>query len=158
MWLATGFGLGFSPIMPGTCGAIWGVPLAWGIAQIPQAGPIPAWVLQVLAIVAINLAGVPVCTVVSQRFGLKDPGSVTLDEITSLPIVYFLVPQALMNHPGLLAAGFVLHRFFDIVKPPPARQLEKLPQGWGIMADDWAAGVYGCLCLHGLLWLGVFAS
>lgn len=158
MWLATGFKLGFSPILPGTCGAIWGVPLAWVFAQFGWLGFVPGLVLQVLAIVAVNWAGIPVCTRVARQFGVKDPGFITLDEITSLPITYFLVPLPLMNHPGVLAAGFLLHRVFDIVKPPPAPQLERLPEGLGIMADDWSAGVYSCLCLHGLIWWGVFAS
>ena len=52
-----------------------------------------------------------------------------------------------------LVAGFVLIRIFDIAKPPPVKQLEKLPDGLGVMADDWAAGVYACGALHLLLWL-----
>jgi phosphatidylglycerophosphatase A len=53
-----------------------------------------------------------------------------------------------------MMVGFALHRFFDIAKVPPARQLERLPEGLGIMADDWAAGVYSSLTLHAILWTG----
>ncbi len=54
----------------------------------------------------------------------------------------------------MLIVGFALHRLFDISKVPPARQLEQLPEGLGIMADDWAAGVYSCLALHAILLTG----
>jgi phosphatidylglycerophosphatase A len=83
---------------------------------------------------------------------VKDPGCIVLDEIASLPITFFLVP---MNSWIVVAAGFALHRLFDISKPPPARQLERLPEGLGIMADDWAAGVYSNLVLHALIYFGV---
>ena len=72
-----------------------------------------------------------------------------LDEIASLPITFFLVP---IDSVGVAAAGFALHRLFDISKPPPIRQIERLPAGLGVMADDWMAGVYSCVALHALLW------
>ena len=90
--------------------------------------------------------------------GLKDPGSIVLDEIASMPIVFFFVTDADVRRPIVLAVAFLLHRIFDITKPPPARQLEHLPTGLGIMADDWAAAAYGCLILHALHWTGVFGS
>ena len=147
--LATGLWLGRSPIMPGTVGAILGLPLAWGIKSIPS---IP---LQVILIAAICAAGIPICTVAARQLGgLKDPGCIVLDEIASLPITFFLVPLADMHRPWVLVAGFVLHRIIDITKPPPAPQLERLPDGLGIMADDWSAGIYSCLALHAILWAG----
>jgi phosphatidylglycerophosphatase A len=51
-------------------------------------------------------------------------------------------------------AGFLLHRLFDITKPPPAAQLENLPEGLGVMADDLAAAIYACVVLYGIAWLG----
>jgi phosphatidylglycerophosphatase A len=53
----------------------------------------------------------------------------------------------------IAAAGFVLHRLMDILKPPPARQLERLPEGLGVMADDWMASVYAAAIMVGLVWL-----
>jgi len=145
VWLATGLGVGFVPIAPGTFGALWGLPLAWGIQQIGD------WQWQVLAIAAVCLAGIPICTAaVRDLGGRKDPGSIVLDEIASLPITFFLVP---MDSVGVVAAGFALHRLFDISKPPPIRQIEHLPDGLGVMADDWMAGVYSCAALHLLLWV-----
>lgn len=147
LWLrlATGFGLGRSPIAPGTAGALGGLPLAWAIAHLPHVG------LQVVVILVLCLAGIPLCTHAARQLGGKDPGSVVWDEIVSVPITFFLLPLEDWSRPGILLTGFLLNRLFDISKPPPARQLERLPAGLGIMADDWAAGVYSCLSLHVLL-------
>jgi phosphatidylglycerophosphatase A len=146
VWLATGGWLGFFPYAPGTVGSLWGLPVAWGVGQLE-------WWGQALVIVLLGLAGVPLCTAAARKLGLKDPGCIVVDEIASFPITFFLVP---MTGPQVIVAGFVLNRVFDITKPPPARQLERLPQGLGIMADDWAAGVYSNLLLHLLGWAGVF--
>jgi phosphatidylglycerophosphatase A len=102
-------------------------------------------------IAAICAAGVPLCTAAVRRLGgKKDPGSIVFDEIASLPITFLLVDT---DRPWLLGLGFLLHRVFDITKPPPARQLERLPDGLGVMADDWVAGVYSNLALHALIWI-----
>lgn len=104
-------------------------------------------------IVAIVLVSIPICTRAAKRIGIKkDPGSIVLDEIASLPVTFFLVPREVLERPLILFAGFVLHRIFDISKPPPVRRLERLPEGIGIMADDLAAGAYSCLALHALLY------
>ena len=147
-WLATGGGIGLVGIAPGTLGSLWGLPLSLAIAQLPS------WPLQLAVIVGLGLLGIPICTSAARTLAMKDPGAVVWDEIASLPITFFLVPAAQMWSPTVLAAGFVLHRVFDISKPPPARQLESLPDGLGIMADDWAAGAYSCACLHLLLRFG----
>ena len=150
--VATGFWAGRIPWAPGTWGALEGVALAWGIHRIPGNG----WQIALTAVIC--LAGIPICTAAARRMGgLKDPGSIVLDEIASMPIIFFFVPDAVTRNWIVLAAGFVLHRVFDITKPPPARQLERLPTGLGIMADDWAAAAYACLVLHALHWLGLSA-
>ena len=158
MWVATGAGVGLAPLAPGTLGALWGLPLAWAIHQIPAVGPVPPLATQALAILIACGAGVPVCTVAARQLGHKDPGAVVWDEIASMPITFFLIPPEAMRWPAVLVVGFALHRLFDITKPPPARQLERLPRGWGVMADDWAAGVYACAALHLCLalwhWIG----
>ena len=147
--LATGLWLGRIPAAPGTFGTLGGLPLAWAISLLANVA------LQGVVIVLICIAGIPICTVAARILGgPKDPGCIVLDEIASLPITFFLVPHQLMNQPLVLIVGFALHRLFDITKPPPARQLERLPEGLGIMADDWAAGVYSCLALHAILWAG----
>lgn len=67
-----------------------------------------------------------------------------------MPIVFLLVPLANWK---IAVAGFAMHRLMDITKPPPASQLERLPEGLGVMADDWMAAIYACLLLSGLAWL-----
>ena len=94
------------------------------------------------------------CTRAARELQKKDPGSVVWDEIATVPITFFLVPTELLMRPSVLIVGFILHRVFDISKVPPARQIEKLPDGTGIMLDDVVAGVYSCLALHLLLRLG----
>lgn len=145
--VATGFGIGLIPLAPGTFGTLLGIPLAWGVQQAPGV------VLRLLAIVAVCVVGIPLCTLAARRLGgQKDPGSIVLDEIASLPITFFLIS---LDSVAVVAAGFMLHRLFDITKPPPARQLERLPAGLGIMADDWIAGIYSNLALRLVLWSGV---
>jgi phosphatidylglycerophosphatase A len=113
--------------------------------------------MQAAAIAAVCAAGIPICTIAARRLGgRKDPGAIVLDEIASLPITFLMLPL----EPVVIIAGFLLHRFFDILKPQPARALERLPDGFGIMADDWIAGIYSNLALHLLVWwnpAGLFA-
>lgn len=146
IFLATGCGVGFSPVAPGTVGALLGIPLAWGVAQLPGVA------LQGAVIVLVAIAGIPICTRAAAALGKKDPGSIVLDEIASLPMTFFLIP---LSDWRVVVAGYLLHRLFDITKPPPARQLERLPDGLGIMADDWIAGLYSNLSLRLLIYLGV---
>lgn len=155
--VATGFGFGYAPVAPGTFGTLWGLPLTWAIHQIQI--PDQYWltnIAQIAVIFALGLIGIPLCGAAARRLGKKeDPGEVVWDEIASLPIVFLFVPWD--AYPGwsklvVLMVGFLLHRVFDISKPPPCRQAEKLPGGLGIMADDWIAAAYGCLALHLGLW------
>lgn len=155
LFLATGAGLGYSPIMPGTCGAIWGVPLAWAIAQIEGfTGPgALSLTIQLAVIALLFVGGIPLCTSAARRLGgKKDPSAITWDEIASMPIVFLFVPLAEMSNPIVLLVGFALHRVFDITKPPPCKQLERLTDGLGVMIDDLVAAIYACGVLHLLRW------
>ncbi|HEY2249538.1 MAG TPA: phosphatidylglycerophosphatase A [Planctomycetaceae bacterium] len=138
MFVALGCGLGLVPFAPGTFGSLAGPPLAWGIQELPE------WA-QWLAPLVCFLVGVPICGIAARGLGLKDPGPVVFDEIAAFSVVFLGV------HVNAKTAvlGFVLFRVFDITKPWPARQLERLPGGWGIMADDFAAAAYA----GGILWL-----
>jgi len=145
VWLATGLGFGLVSPAPGTVGGLWGLPLAWGVKQLPTLNT------QLLAIVLIGLAGVAICSVAARVLGSsKDPQSIVLDEIAALPIVFLGVEP---TGPTVWLAGWLLFRLFDITKPSPISQCERLPGSWGIMADDWAAAGVACASLHGLLWL-----
>jgi len=143
--LATGLGIGLLAPAPGTVGtALWGLPYAWAIGQLPGLN----W--QILAIGIGVAIGIPLTTAANRALGVeKDHQSIVWDEIASMPIVFLLVP---MSNWRIAAAGFVLHRVFDISKPPPARQLESLSEGWGVMADDLMAAVYAGIVLAALAW------
>jgi phosphatidylglycerophosphatase A len=151
LFTATGCGVGLVPVAPGTFGSLLGLPLAWGIAQLPVAA------LQVGVIAGIVAAGIPICTAAARQLGrAKDPGAIVLDEIAAMPVVFAgMAPGGLSSESiWVWVAGFALFRLFDILKPPPARQLERLPDGLGIMADDLAAAVFAWAGLKGLMYLG----
>lgn len=96
--------------------------------------------------------GVRTAGVSERLLGLSDPRNVVIDEIAGQALVFALVPALTL---WLAAAGFVLFRVFDVLKPPPARNVEALPAGWGIMADDLVAGLFAALGLWILRrWLG----
>ncbi len=146
VFIATGCGLGRIPVAPGTFGTLGGIPLAWAISQLPG----QTW--QALAVLAACLVGIPICTRAVRALGRgKDPGAIVWDEIASLPITFWGLP---LDDWRVIVVGFALHRLFDITKPPPARQLERLPDGLGIMADDWIAGVYSHVALRLVLMTG----
>ena len=153
-FLATGFSLGsLMPFAPGTLGTAMGIPLTFAMGllcqQFAQSSSTPAAHAAFLVIVAaLTLIGVPICTRGQQRIGRKDPGEVIWDEIASAPLVFFALPFTLLTNPWVLLIGFGLHRLFDISKPPPCKRLEKLPEGWGVMLDDIAAAIYGCVVMH----------
>ena len=139
--VATAFGSGYSPFAPGTAGSAVGLLLFW-----PMAGW--RWPWQAGACLALLLVGALAATRVADRVGLKDPGIVVVDEVLGQWVTLLALPFT----PATAALGFLLFRAMDIVKPWPARDLERLPGGWGIMADDVAAGVYAHLALRvGLL-------
>jgi phosphatidylglycerophosphatase A len=143
--LATGLGVGQALPAPGTFGSLWGLPLAWLLLQLPGIAA-QATVLAVLFAV-----GVPLCTRAARCLGKKDPGAVVWDELVTVPLVFLGLSSSQFLQPLVLLAGFTLHRFFDILKLPPCRQLERLPAGLGIMADDLAAACYAWLVLRLLL-------
>jgi len=156
--LATAGGVGRVPFAPGTFGAMLGLPLslatgagAAAIAGRLAAGPWAALTVEAAIVVAICAVGVPICTRAARLMGRKDPGAIVLDEVASMPLALLVVP-AEARSPELLAVAFVLLRIFDIAKPFPCRQLEGLPAGLGIMADDWAAAAWTAACLAVARW------
>lgn len=136
--VATFLGAGLMKPGPGTWGSaaavvLWGV-YAW--AGNPSSALVTiALVAGILLAVAI---GVPAATIAARESGRKDPGFVVVDEVAGQWIALLGSPVDWRH--GLIA--FILFRLFDITKPFPARQLERLPEGWGIVFDDVAAGLY----------------
>jgi phosphatidylglycerophosphatase A len=139
--IATWFGCGYFPKGPGTAGSIGAlIPAA---LLVYFAGWQPWW-FAVLAILATP-AGIWAAGRVARDTKLKDPQRVVVDEVLGLWLT--LAGAAQLNWISLLI-GFLLFRLFDIWKPPPVRQCERLPGGTGIVADDLMAGVYGAVALR----------
>jgi len=147
LWIVTFGGAGLLPQAPGTWGSAAAALLVWLIWH--WIGP-TSWVFFLLAglilscVLCIMLGGW------AQDFlGRKDPGPVVLDEVAGICLTLLALP---MKHPGLaVLVAFVAFRVFDVTKPPPARQLERLPAGWGILLDDLAAAVYANLVCQAVL-------
>jgi phosphatidylglycerophosphatase A len=97
------------------------------------------------------VAGIPAATQVARASGLKDPQFVVIDEVAGQLITLIAVPVSWKS----LLLGFILFRGFDIVKPPPVRQLEQLPEGTGIVIDDVGAGLYALAVMQIVLHFGL---
>ena len=111
---------------------------------LPPAARTPTAIALALAVILI---GIPAATHVAHASAAKDPQFVVIDEVAGQLIALIAVPLAWKT----FVAGFILFRAFDIVKPPPVRQLEKLPEGTGIVLDDVAAGIYALVVMRLLL-------
>ncbi|HTS08831.1 MAG TPA: phosphatidylglycerophosphatase A [Candidatus Eisenbacteria bacterium] len=147
--IATLFGIGRLHPGPGTWGSAVTV-LVWAALArlIPQNAQTPTGIG--LAIV-ITLIGIPAATQVARAAGKKDPQFVVIDEVAGQLIALIAAPLKWKT----FLAGFILFRAFDIIKPPPVRQLEKLPEGAGIVLDDVAAGLYALIVMQLLSHLGL---
>jgi phosphatidylglycerophosphatase A len=143
VWIATVCGAGYFPIAPGTMGSAVGVLIVVALARLP----VHAIVLQglIVALAALLFAiGVWSATEAEKHFGRTDPGSVVIDEVVGQMLTLLARPHGSWKW---MLGGFLLFRLFDIIKPPPARQAERFPGGWGIMLDDVFAGLYGLIVL-----------
>lgn len=142
-------GLGFLRPAPGTWGsmpppAVAGVLMLVGVADSVAVGVVAA--MLVVASVACVLWG----RYAEVRFGRKDAAEVVADEtagVAPATMLAILMADGTVSRLAALAAAFLLFRFFDILKPWPARQLEALPAGWGVLIDDLVAGVYAAIVL-----------
>jgi phosphatidylglycerophosphatase A len=140
-WLiATWFGCGLSPGGPGTVGSLAAIVIAVALHSVYGFSPL---VFLVMAAV-LFFPGVWAAGVIEKREGMEDPGKVVVDEVIGQWIT--LAGASTLNWKTWLLA-FALFRILDIWKPPPARQCEQLPGGWGIVADDVMSGVYGALAI-----------
>lgn len=135
---------GFFPLAPGTVGSAVGL-VIWWLARLAGASQST----EIAAVAALLVIGAAAATRAEAALGTTDPGPVVIDEVLGMGVTLIGAP---LNWRVALA-GFLLFRVFDIVKPPPARQLERAHGGWGIMLDDLAAGVYAWAVLRAGLWL-----
>jgi phosphatidylglycerophosphatase A len=151
--IATCFGLGWLPVAPGTWGSlppaiVFGVLMYLCVPGI--ATTIVMAVLTVVGCVAC-ICCAPASIAVT---GWQDPGEVVMDEFAAQALTFLavplLVPRNLCGWESLVIAafGFLMFRLFDIVKPGPIRRLERLPAGWGVLADDLVAGAASAVFVH----------
>ena len=147
--VATFFGIGYMKPGPGTWGSAAGLLLWAALAPwLPESARIPT-VISMAAV--MTLIGIPAATQVARAFAKKDPQFVVIDEVAGQLIALIAAPLTWKS----FLAGFILFRAFDIVKPPPVRQLEKLPEGTGIVLDDVVAGLYALGVMQLLLHWGL---
>jgi phosphatidylglycerophosphatase A len=159
--LTSCFGLGRLPLAPGTWGSLPPVVIFTIMCQFHVSVPVITIVMAALA-----LAGSVSCVLFAPAAiaatGKDDPREVVADELAGQAVTFLAIPFFIpvILTPGqtciITSAGFFLFRFFDIAKPWPIRKLEKLPKGWGILADDLLAGVFAAIVLLIIifLWLG----
>ena len=147
--VATFFGAGRMKPGPGTWGSVATV-LLWALIawRLPASYRTSAGILLSLLVIAV---GIPAATAVARAAGRKDPQWVVIDETAGQLIALIGVPLAWKT----FLAGLILFRVFDILKPPPVRQLERLPEGAGIVMDDVAAGLYALAIMHLLMRFGL---
>ena len=147
--VATFVGAGRLRPAPGTWGSAAAAIIWFTLARWIPATWQPGF-LGGLAAIAIGL-GIPAATRVARASGVKDPQFVVIDEVAGQWITLLFAPVTWKT----VLAGFILFRGFDIVKPPPVRQLERLPEGTGIVVDDVAAGIYALAVLQLLIHFGL---
>jgi phosphatidylglycerophosphatase A len=147
--LATWFGCGYSPVAPGTAGSLGALLPVWVLVQ---AFPVAGWVFLIPTLVLL-VPSIRAATIVAERSGRKDPGLVVVDEVLGMWVT--LAGATHWNWKSWLGA-FLLFRLLDIWKPYPARNLEALPAGTGIVADDLMAGAYGALVLFLAGWFNLY--
>ena len=147
-WIvATFFGAGFLRPGPGTYGSVAAALLWYSAAHVLHPSPASLAVGTLISAFLATLIGIPASTIVARESGRGDPGHVVIDEVAGQLFALVAIPPL---WPAALLA-LLLFRFFDILKPPPIRQLEGLPAGTGIILDDVAAGLYALLLGHVIL-------
>ena len=139
--VATFFCAGYFPLAPGTFGSLITLAIIWFL--------IPTF-FYILMPISIGLFFLSVWSAsrAEEIFG-KDGSPIVIDEVAGMAISLVFVPHQIKYFVG----AFLLFRFFDIVKPPPARSMERLRGGWGVSLDDLIAGIYANLTLHLILYL-----
>jgi len=146
--VATWFYCGYSPKAPGTAGSLAALAIAWLLARYAGMGPLGFGLLGVV----FTAPAIWAADVTARESGLKDPQIVVVDEVVGQ---WLALAGATRLDGWHWLAAFALFRAFDIWKPPPVRQLERLPGGTGIVLDDVMAGVYAALVLYAAGWFNL---
>jgi phosphatidylglycerophosphatase A len=136
--LATGFGVGYSPVAPGTLGTLIAIPVYYFLSEIPSP-------LYEITLVGFFFLSVWISENAEIFFGEKDDQRIVIDEMMGFLIAMLWIPKTVR----FVIIGFFLFRFFDILKPFPIRRFERrLRGGSGVVLDDVIAGVYGNIILQ----------
>lgn len=135
--------IGFFPVAPGTVGSAAGI----GVYLAARWTGIPYFDLFLILLLAV--AGVILVPPCEEDLRCTDPGPIVIDEVMGMLITLFMIPVGT----GGILLGFLLFRVLDVVKPFPARRFERLPGGYGVMADDAMAAIYGNVLLRGAYFL-----
>jgi phosphatidylglycerophosphatase A len=137
LFLAAGFGAGYAPIAPGTAGTLVAIPIFLALSSIP-------FPLHELTILTFFFLSSDISDKAQTYWGKRDDPRIVIDEIMGYLVTMLWLPRTLL----FIILGFFLFRFFDIVKPPPIRLLEKVRGGYGVVLDDALAGVYANIILQ----------
>lgn len=138
---ATFFGVGYSPILPGTVGTLFTIPIYYAITLANSK------ILYIILTLSLTLVAIPISSRAEKIFGKKDARPIVIDEV-----VGYLVTMLFFWKFDITTAivGFFAFRFFDIVKIPPANYVQKVEGGLGVVADDIIAGIYACIASHAI--------
>jgi phosphatidylglycerophosphatase A len=142
IFVATGGYAGFFPVAPGTVGALVGLLLFYLFSNFSLA-------IYLLSTTALFFLGAWAAEKAEISFGRKDSPKIVIDEVVGYLVTMVLIPFTFGNALG----GFLFFRLFDIIKPPPARKIDRQMQGgFAVILDDAVAGLYANLSMHLLLW------
>jgi len=132
---------GFFPFAPGTAGSFVGFVIFWLVS-------LESLIYYIIFVIFVMLLGVFCAGLLEQEWG-TDSSKIVIDEVIGMGISLIAVPPIL----GVWILTFLLFRIFDIWKPFPIRQTEKISGGWGVVLDDVLAGIYACVLVHGIWWI-----
>ena len=141
MFLATGAHVGRIPFASGTFGSLVGLPIVYLLSHTD-------WAVALILTTILVLFSVRVAHLAERQLNAKDPGCIVIDEIAGMCVTMLAIPFTITT----CLAGFLLFRVFDVIKPPPARQMERrLQGGWGVVMDDVMAGIMANIVLRILI-------
>jgi len=143
VFIATCAYVGYAPVAPGTFGSAAGLAVFVAVRASGSSG------IELGAIVALFAIGVWSAGLAERYFGGIDPGPIVMDEVVGMLITLALLPVTVTG----AVVGFFVFRILDVVKPWPSGRFERLPGGWGVMADDGMAAIYGNMLMRLLIWI-----
>lgn len=151
VFIATGFGVGFIPLGPGTWGSLVGLLIAYGLIAVFSLDVVLLQNALIIACIALAAIGIWSSTRAETSFDRKDAGQIVIDEVCGQVISFvFIAPYLVRLGPQWrwwMIPGFLLFRAFDIFKPYPINKLQDLRGGFGVMMDDIVAGIYAAVLM-----------